>query len=116
MNGNEAVHKEGRKNMIKICFNGIKATSAENKIQKAYYFKNEDGSISVNAENYLGFSKEVHTIFNVKNETDIQTDYFEKDRFKVLPSNPYYNDFVIAMKQVEARRIARQVKRNTKHT
>ena len=53
-----------------------------------YYWKNNDGSITICAKEYC--SHIPREIGNVRNESDIMTDYFEKDSCVVTQDNPYY--------------------------
>jgi hypothetical protein len=89
--------------MIKVFWNGLKSTTEGGKIQKAHYWLSEAGYIKVYASDYKGFSPQVCIRFKVENNTDSQVDYFEKDSFKVFPSDPAYNDFMIALKQFDQR-------------
>lgn len=42
--------------------------------------------------------------FNIKNDSDTQTDYFEKDTIRVIPSHPLYDDVKAAMIASQAKR------------
>lgn len=48
-----------------------------------------EGTITIYAKTYhLHLPKEL----NPENNTEIQTDYFEKDTARITPSNPYYKE------------------------
>jgi hypothetical protein len=79
--------------MLKFYYNGIKANGG--KLQKASYWLNgyrdfPEGTITISARDYRRFSKEVAEAFTIQNDTDCMTDYFDSDRIRVLPFNPYY--------------------------
>jgi hypothetical protein len=48
--------------------------------------------ITVCADSYTRFSKEVRDAFAVANATDAMTDYFEKDSFRVFPGHPLFHE------------------------
>lgn len=80
---------------MKIQYNGIRV---EKKLYTAYiYTTGENEAIRVSAKEYAGFPSEVWEMFDVKNESDIYTDYFDKDRFTVQPDHPMYPDFIRAI-------------------
>jgi hypothetical protein len=78
---------------FKFFYNGIKANGG--KLQFAYY---DDcplrsypaGTITIRARGYRGFSPEIAGAFKIENNTDMQTDYFEKDCIRVLPTHDLY--------------------------
>lgn len=81
--------------MLKFYYNGIKANGG--KLQKATYYETDyagqnypAGTITIYARDYRRFSKEVAEVFAVQNDTDWMTDYFDSDRIRVVPFNPYY--------------------------
>jgi hypothetical protein len=91
--------------MIKFLYNGIKK---DDKLYKASYYKGSytkessipEGTITIFAKEY-GHFPNIEGLEKI-NETDIMTDYFEKDRIHVQPDNQYYNDVNAAyLKQEE---------------
>lgn len=96
--------------MLKFFYNGIKANGG--KLQKAHYsfgnYTTESGinpaSVTIYAREYDGFCGEVATAFDVQNNTDSQTDYFEKDRIRVAPEHPLYALVVAAYDAQQAKR------------
>lgn len=81
---------------FKFLWNGLKVNNG--KLQKAHYYKGgyapeagfPDGTITIYARTYTGFTREVWETFDVKNDTDTMTDYFEKDCIRVKPDHPLY--------------------------
>lgn len=70
---------------IKIYYNGLKINGG--KLRKCFYIINGD-SITICANDY---GSEIPTdLFDVTNETDLYTDYFDTDRATVDPSHPLY--------------------------
>lgn len=58
--------------------------------------------ISVHAD---GYGAQLNKFFdNVRNETDIMTDYFDTDSVKIYPDSPYWNDCKAAMDKVMNKR------------
>ncbi len=48
-----------------------------------------EGTITIYAKEY---SLHLPSELNPENNTEIQTDYFEKDRARIEPDNPYYEE------------------------
>ena len=79
--------------MLKFLFNGIKSSENGNKLEKAYIYyssTNNKEYIQVGADGYNSFSNEIQVEFEVKNNTDSQVDYFDKDSFIICPDNRYF--------------------------
>lgn len=102
--------------MLRFFWNGIK-DSATNKLQGAHYSKGpyttgrDENTITIYASGYEGFSEEVGKAFEIENNSDIQTDYFDKDRIRVAPTHPLYSEVNAAYeKQVihDNKRIAKR--------
>lgn len=83
---------------IKFYWNGIKVINGEgDKLQKAWYSMDVNGEyITVTAKEYAYFSNSINAAFRVRNETDLMTDYFDKDRFDVHKDSPFYEDVLKA--------------------
>lgn len=100
--------------MLKFMYNGIKL---EGKLFKGHYSKGTytersgiaQGSITIYACDYASFPS--IDGLTVKNDTDSMTDYFEKDRIIVEPTNEFYTAVLTAFNAQEAKRIARYNKR-----
>ena len=90
---------------LKFFYNGIKANGG--KLQKATF---DDcplrsypaGTITIRAREYRGFSVEIAEAFSIENNTDSQTDYFEKDCIRVTPNHPLYPQVAIATAKRQA--------------
>jgi hypothetical protein len=76
---------------MKFQTHGIKTGAG---LEKAWYMishlTNGRTCITVCADGYKSFSKEVRDAFMVENNSDIMTDYFEKDSFRVFPEHPLF--------------------------
>ena len=88
--------------MLKFFYNGIKENGG--KLQKCSYSISQllnypEGTYTIYARDYARFSKEVQQAFDVENNTDSMTDYFETDTIRVKPDHPLYE-------QVKAAHIA----------
>lgn len=92
------------KNTIRFLFNGLKVNG---KLYPAYLSKNENQSgeiiIYVSARNYGTFPAEVREAFNVKNDSDMMTDYFETDSFTIGEDSVYWKDALAAVIKLEAK-------------
>ena len=101
--------------VLKFFYNGIKANGG--KLQKAHYSKGnlvswamekygfDEDTITIYARGYMRFSTEIQDAFTVENDTDIMTDYFEKDRIRVKKGHPLYAQVLKGYEAQEARRI-----------
>lgn len=54
-----------------------------------------EGTITIYAKSY---NDNLPNELEPKNESNSQTDYFEKDKARITPDSPYYNDVLKAMK------------------
>lgn len=84
---------------LKFFYNGIKVNGG--KLQKATFDdcplrSYPNGTITIRAREYSGFSVEIAEAFTIENNTDTQTDYFEKDKIRVVPSHPLYAEVAAA--------------------
>ena len=101
-------------NNIKFFYNGLKVDNG--KLQKAHYSFQQScdsvkAEITIYGKHYVDFSKEVSEIFEVQNDTDMMTDYFEQDRIRVSPMNIMFKQVAEAYVKQEQKRIARATKR-----
>ncbi|MFM7468510.1 MAG: hypothetical protein ACKO37_03295 [Vampirovibrionales bacterium] len=97
--------------MLQFMYNGIKAS--DGKLQKAFYVKHtEDITIykEMRHDDY-SFTKEVASILNVRNDSDMMSDYSETDSIRLSPSHPFYQN---ALKAHELQQ-EKQRKRTEKH-
>lgn len=79
--------------MLKFYYNGIKSSDKEG-LQKCFYsFRkliNGEKCIKIYGRERIRFSKEIREAFEIKNESDMQTDYGEDDSIYIFKSNPYF--------------------------
>jgi hypothetical protein len=95
--------------MIKIFYNGLKSTENNNKLEKAFLSQSEN-HITVYNKRYIGFSKEIRKEFEIKNETDSMSDYFEEDHFTVNSDHPRYQEFKDAIAKRDQKRKTKREK------
>lgn len=96
---------------IKFMYNGIKANGV---LHKAHYSKGgyrtlPEETITIYARGYESFP-EIEGL-TVENDTDIMTDYFAKDRIRVLPDNKFYDQVYAAYQRQQGHREKRGSKR-----
>ena len=94
---------------LRFFYNGIKV--GKESLQKAHYSftpaREEPKGVSkprlyIYARDYARFSGEVRDQFEVINNTDSMTDYFERDHIEVYPDHPLFKAVAEAyLKQVE---------------
>lgn len=96
---------------IKFVYNGIKDKNT-GRLYKAWFCKgnhiNGEDIITIYAKDYNSLP-EVDGL-KIINESDLMTDYFEKDRIEVCPDNKYYNEVLTAWKQQEIHRLKTAIK------
>jgi hypothetical protein len=90
---------------FKFLWNGIKVDNG--KLQRGSYSRGTligypKGTITIYAKTYSGFSAAVWEAFNVQNDSDCMTDYFETDRICVCPDHPLYAEVANAAKAAES--------------
>ena len=96
---------------LKFYYNGIKDNGG--KLQGCYYsygslYPNTDAAtITIYAYKYQRFSIAIQELFDVLNDSDSRSDYFEADHFRVFPSHPLYADVLVAYNKSRARCKAR---------
>jgi hypothetical protein len=105
--------------MIKFYYNGIKASDTDNKLQKAWYSNGPlngypEGTLTIYAREYTGFSAEVNEQFTVENDSDHYTDYFDKDKIRVKPDHPMHAQVLAAYNDQQAKREAQTVRLDAK--
>ena len=107
---------------LKFYYNGIKANGG--KIELCSYsdgplLNSPAGTLTIykSTRNYAAsrFSAAVAEAFSIENDTDSQTDYFESDRIRVLPSHPLYAQVKAACAAQRAKFEAAQAKRDAKY-
>lgn len=103
--------------MLKFFYNGIKDSGG--KLQRCWFsgsmlINHPAGTITIYKRDYSSFSDGVHAAFKVQNDTEIQTDYFEKDRIRVEPSHPLYALVLEALRASERHAAGIAAKRQRK--
>ena len=91
---------------IKFFYNGIKGS--DGKLQKCSYsdtplYHHPAGTITIYGRRYIHFSQEVADALAIENDSDIQTDYFENDRIRVVPTHPLYEAVKLASDRRKAK-------------
>ncbi|MBQ5930247.1 MAG: hypothetical protein IIX02_05590, partial [Clostridia bacterium] len=91
---------------IKFYYNGIKLDGSDELIKCGYYLNGE--SVNIYADGYG--SQLPRDLFNVKNDTDIYTNYFDEDSATVSPAHPLYKFVLYYAKKAEYLRDKRALK------
>lgn len=91
---------------LKFFYNGIKAS--DGKLQRCRYSigqlkSHPAGTITIHARDYIGFNAAVSQEFKIENNSDLYTDYNEKDCIRVRPDHPLYADVLAAAHKADAR-------------
>ncbi len=88
-------------NELRFFWNGLKV--GKGKLHRCFYHLDKrDGSIGVSARGYGSLPKEVADAFGeIRNDTDLMTDYFDNDRFRVKVDHPLYAKVKAACAAVE---------------
>ena len=94
-------------------YNGIKA---DGKLIKAHYSNARltnypEGTITIYARSILDSIPTLDGM-SVKNDSDMQTDYFESDTARITPDSPLYPEALAAFNQQQAKFAARMAARN----
>jgi len=77
---------------IKFFWNGIKI---DGKLYRCHYSDGKlinypEGTLTIYRKDY-GIMPDVPGL-NVQNDSDLMTDYFERDRIRIKPDNKFYNE------------------------
>ena len=96
---------------IKFMWNGIKI---DGKLYRCHYsdgklINHPDGTLTIYRKDY-GQMPQVEGL-NVQNDTDMMTDYFERDRIRIDHNNKFYNDVKNALSMANAHNEKRWAKR-----
>lgn len=73
---------------LKFYYNGIK--TANGVLNKGSWRNHEPGEVRFYADSYNALPPQIVQAFNIRNETDSQSDYFDKDKFTVNEGEPYF--------------------------
>lgn len=94
--------KGTEQNRVRIYWNGIKIDGGK-LIRCGYSLDNNtdhEPSVSIYARHYDNLPRD---LFEVKNDSDLYTDYFESDRAYLTPAHPLYKYFRYAAEKAQAR-------------
>ena len=72
-------------NHIKFYYNGLKVDGGD--LVKVYYYIRENQTICISARDYDNLPRD---LFEVENNSDYYTDYFDNDSAEVAPDHPLY--------------------------
>ena len=79
----------GTKNRVALTVGGVRCGVS---IYAGPWVAGVDAStIKIRPKKALSFPKEVADAFEVENNSDLRTDYFEKDCIRLLPGHPLYD-------------------------
>ena len=104
--------------MVKFLFNGVKVDGV---LYKGWYSNgpyNETsklpaGTITLYAKDYATDFPAIEGT-SIENDSDLMSDYSEKDRMRIFPDSPYYADAKAAYENSEAMAKARYEKKRGK--
>jgi len=115
--------------MLKFYWNGIKDTegtlslcsfdrdkTTQGKLQLCTYHRgallhHPEGTITIYGKRYRPFSSGVCKAFEVKDDTEIQSDYIVNEHIRVMPNHPLYAEVLKACQDLEAHNAKRLAKR-----
>jgi len=75
---------------VKLLKKGLKV---DGKYYPCFYSSaknNKNGNATIYIKSYDSLPFEFNAFFQVENNTDVMTDYFEKDRIRVSPNSQYF--------------------------
>ena len=93
--------------MVKFLKKGLKFNGEYFSAWYSSAKNNVNGNATVYLRDYKRLPQEAHSYFNVENESDSQTDYFETDRIRIAPNSPYFQ-IVEELARVEAEETQRR--------
>ena len=87
----------------KFMWNGIKV---DGKLHRCWYSTGElinypEGTVTIYGKEYYPGIPQIDGL-QIHNDSDSMTDYFEKDRIRVEPTNPHYAAVIEAVKKQTA--------------
>ncbi len=98
-------------NSIKFFWNGLRLNGEKSLVKCHYSLNNDrdhDECVTIYADSYGG--QLPRDLFEVKNETDSYTDYFDNDRATLTPDHPLYKYARYAAIKAEMRHLPRHIK------
>lgn len=96
-------------NSVKFFWNGLKLNGDKKLVKCSYYITNKDGQecVMISADGYG--SRLPGDLFEVHNETDYYTDYFDTDSATLFPDHPLYKYARYAAAKAELRYLRRHI-------
>lgn len=91
-------------NRVRILYNGMKV---DGKLYRCLYSINDE-HISVYGRDYEHLPR---GFFDVRNDSDVYTDYFEEDYAQIPPEHPFYRFFLYAARKDSAASAKRYIKK-----
>ena len=91
MNKEQGHNGKGVEMDIKLLKKGIKL---DGEYFSAFYSSssnNLNGNATIYIKSYEPLPDEAYKLLQVENNSDMQTDYFEKDRIRISPDSPYFD-------------------------
>lgn len=77
--------------MVKLLKKGIRINGEYYSVHYSPSASNINGNATIYCRTYKQLPKEIYSEFIVDNQTDIMTDYFEKDKIKIPNTSKYFN-------------------------
>jgi len=75
---------------IKLLKKGIKVNGEYFPVFYSPSTNNINGNATIYVKSYEPLPKEAYSTLQIENNSDMQTDYFEKDRIRIVPDSPYF--------------------------
>lgn len=97
-------------NSVKFYYNGIRVNGEKTLIKCSYSLNNHrdhDECVTLYADSYGG--ELPRDLFEVRNDTDLYTDYFDKDRATLTPEHPLYKYVRYAAVKAKIRELKRYI-------
>ena len=92
-------------NSIKFYYNGLRLNGEKSLVKCSYSLG--DNYVNIYADGYSHLPRD---LFDVVNETDLYTDYFDNDHASLCPDHPLYKYARYAAAKAELRHLPRHIK------
>jgi len=76
---------------IRLLKKGIKINGEYFSCHYSSAKNNLNGNATIYIKSYEPLPKEAYSALQVENNSDMQTDYFEKDRIRISPASEFFN-------------------------
>lgn len=86
-------------NRVKFYYNGLRLNGEKSLLPCYFYRSGKAGAVTISAKNYKDLPRD---LFEVVNDSDIYTDYFDDDHATLEPSHPLYKFALYACAKAEA--------------